>query len=121
MDAQSDIFEIERQGDTLVVTPVSDLGELVYEQIESGESRILDLLSDAALRNVVVDFGRTDYFGTTALGSFVRFWKRVRERGGHMAFCNTSEHEREILKFTKLEGLWSMCGSREEALRAVRV
>jgi anti-anti-sigma factor len=121
MDAKSDIFEIERQGDTLVVTPAVDLGELAFEQIESGESRVLDLLGDDALRNLVLDFGKTDYFGTTAIGSFVKLWKRVRDRGGHMAFCNTSEHEREILKLTKLEGLWSVCGSREDAMRAVHV
>jgi hypothetical protein len=36
-----------------------------------------------------------------------------------MAFCNVSDHEREILKVTKLDSLWTICGSREEAMQAV--
>jgi hypothetical protein len=37
-----------------------------------------------------------------------------------MAFCRVSEHEREILQATRLDGLWPVCLSREEALHAVR-
>jgi hypothetical protein len=37
-----------------------------------------------------------------------------------MAFCGVSDHEREILKVTKLDGLWPICDSREEALKAVQ-
>jgi hypothetical protein len=36
-----------------------------------------------------------------------------------MAFCNISPHETELFKLTKLEGLWVVCGSREEALQFV--
>jgi hypothetical protein len=37
-----------------------------------------------------------------------------------MAFCGVSDHEREILKVTNLDGLWPICSSREEALKAVQ-
>ena len=67
-----------------------------------------------------LDFHKTDYYGSTALGFFVKLWKRVREYIERMAFCGVSDHEREILKVTNLEGLWPICPLREEALKAVQ-
>jgi len=112
-------FEIEPDGETLVVPPPANLGELVFSEGGASASAILSRLSDPGVKNLVLDFHRADYFGTTALGFFVRLWKRARERGGHMAVCNLSGRAREILHLTKMDGLWTVTGSRAEALRAV--
>jgi hypothetical protein len=53
------------------------------------------------------------------MGFFARLWRRVCERGGRMAFCNVSDHEREIMRVTRLDGLWPICPSRQEAIKAV--
>jgi anti-anti-sigma factor len=120
MTTPTGAFEVEREGQTLIVTARKDLRELNYQEVEVGACEILDLLRNGTIQNVVLDFHRTDYYGSTALGFFVKLWKRVRERGGRMAFCGVSEHEREILKITHLDGLWPICPSREEALKAVQ-
>ena len=114
------IFEIEQEDDTIIVVPAVDLRELDYQRIEAGARRILDLLNGTGIKNVVLDFHKTDYYGSTALGFFVKLWKRVRRRNGRMAFCNVSDHEKEILQITKLDHLWPICSSRSEALEAVR-
>jgi anti-anti-sigma factor len=112
-------FEMSQQGDTLIVTPTSNLREVVYDQVEAGAEEVLERLNNPSIRNVVMDFAKTDYFGSTAVGFFVRLWKRVCTGNGRMAFCNVSDHEREILRVTKLHELWPICSTREEALRAV--
>lgn len=114
------VFEFEQVGETLIVTPTTDLRELAYEQIETGATEVLGLLNQASIKNVILDFRKTDCYGSTALGFFVRLWKRVRQRHGSLAFCNVSEHEKEILRVTKLNQLWPICSSREEALQAVQ-
>jgi anti-anti-sigma factor len=113
------LFEMDFKGPTLVLTPVADLREFDEQQIETGAAEVLKRFDDGTFRNVVVDFRLTDYFGSTALGFFVQLWGRVRRRGGHMAFCNLSGHEMEILTVAHLMGIWSVCPSREEALAAV--
>jgi anti-anti-sigma factor len=120
MDRTIGVFEIEREGETLIVTPRTNLGELAFQKIESGADEVLDLLNASSAKNVVLDFRRVDYFGTTALGFFLNLWKRVRGWNGRMALCNASEHAKEILKLTKLDGLWALYGSKGAALRAVR-
>jgi anti-anti-sigma factor len=114
------VFDIEVEGETIIVTPAEDLGELGFQQIGADGKEVLALLERSPARNVVVDFRRTDYYGSTALGFFVRLWKRVRGRNGRMAFCNVSAHEKEILRVAKLDQLWPVCSTREEALVAVR-
>jgi anti-sigma B factor antagonist len=120
MNTRKAIFEVEREGDTLIVTPAVDLCETEQGEIAEAGQEILDLLRRSYGRNLVLDFHRTDYYGSTALGFFVRLWKWVRVQGGKMALCHLSDHEREILAVTGLDGIWPICASREEALAAVR-
>lgn len=121
MDGEPLTFEIVREGDTLIVTPLKDMRELEYAQIESGAREVFDLLKEPAIKNVVVDFRETDSYGSTALGFFVKLWKRVcTQKNGQLAFCNVSPHEMEILNITRLSKLWPICPSRQSALDAVR-
>ena len=119
MISTTGLFAVDRVGDTVIVAPSSDLNEVAFQSIESGASQVLSVLNDPSAKNVVVDFHWTDYFGSTALAFLVRLWKRVIERKGRMALCNLSEHEQEILRVTKLDGLWPLVGSRAEAIRMV--
>jgi anti-anti-sigma factor len=117
--AKTGIFEIERMDDTITVVPSVDLREVHYQRIEQGASDILELLNGTGVKNVVLDFHKTDYYGSTALGFFVKLWKRVRQQNGRMAFCNVSDHEKEILRVTNLDRLWPIFSSRSEALEAL--
>jgi len=114
------LFDVERDGDVVVLIPRADLRETDYGDIESGARALLDLVAAPDVKGVVLDFHRTDYYGSTALGFFLRIWKRIGSRGGRMAFCNLSDNEVEILSVTRLDTLWSVCTSREEALKVVR-
>jgi anti-anti-sigma factor len=114
------VFEIGQVGDTIIIVPAIDLRELEYQRIEEGAAKILHLLNASDIKNVVMDFHKTDYYGSTALGFFVKLWKRVRKQNRRMAFCNVSDHEREILELTNLDRSWPICSSRTEALRSIR-
>jgi anti-anti-sigma factor len=111
------LFEIDREGATLIVTPAVNLGEL--GDVVSNASETFDTLSDLSIKNLVMDFHKTDYFGTSALALFVKFWKMVAGRKGCMAFCNLSENELEILHVTNLDTLWPICATRAAAMKAV--
>jgi anti-anti-sigma factor len=120
MVTTSNSFEVKRADETLIVAPQQNLCELDWVEIDVGLGEVLDQLGKGTIRNVVLDFHKTDYYGSTALGYFLKLWKRVRESKGRLAFCCLSDHEREILKVAGLDRLWPVCASREEALQAVR-
>lgn len=116
MTAQKSAFEIQRVGATLVLTPQQNLSELQFVHFDEASRSILAQLEQSAARNIVLDFENTDYYGSTALGFFVKLWKRVRCVDGNMVFCHVSDTEREILEVTRLDGLWQIFPTRAEAL-----
>ena len=112
-------FAVEREGQTLILTPQRNLAELEHSRVEPCIDNVLGLLETAPAKHVVVDLRRTGYFGTSALGLLLRLWKRVRNRQGGMAFFNVSTAALDVLRITQLDQVWPVCPSREEALRAV--
>jgi anti-anti-sigma factor len=119
MTLEKPILDVERQGDTLVLVPAQDLRELECDRVEGAAGDVLGLLQDPSIRNIVIDFHRTDYFGSTALSFFLMVWKTIRQRQGTLALCNVSAHENEILDVAGLH-FWPICASRAEALAAVQ-
>jgi anti-sigma B factor antagonist len=119
MAKSSKAFDIEQKGKTLIVTALTDLREFDYQDVEAGADEIFRLLASGTIKNVVLDFHKTDYYGSTALGFFIKLWKRVRHHDGRLAFCCVSPHEKEILNVTRLDNLWPICATRDEAMKAV--
>jgi anti-anti-sigma factor len=119
LNVSAGLFDIEKSDNTIIITPLLDLREFDYERIEAAASEALDALNKPGMKNVILDFQHTDYYGSTALGFFARLWKRVKVQGGRMAFCNVSDHEKEILQITHLDRLWLILPSRNAAMEAV--
>jgi anti-anti-sigma factor len=105
------LFEVEQAGAVVIVIPQADLSEFAFQQ--------LDMLDRVQASGVIIDCHKSNYFGSTAMGFFMKLWLRVRRCGGRMAFCNMSDNEKEILHVTKADSLWTVCASRKEALAAV--
>jgi len=115
----SSLFDLELDGETLIATPRRDLGEFSMSRFDEEAPALLRYWHESAARNVVVDFHRTDYFGSTTLGLLVKVYKFVKKRGGKMVICGTSNHEREVFAATRLDDLWTIAATREEALALV--
>ncbi len=109
------LIEVSREGDVVILTPLRDLRELEFQEIEAELREVAD---DPGTVRVVVDFARTDYLGSTALAMLALLGRRTRERGGRLALCNVSAHEREIIEIARLGHLWSVYPGRAEALAA---
>lgn len=120
MGTAANYFNIVRDGDTLIVSQTADLRESIFEAHHEATTGLLASLDEGTTRHVVWDFGNTQTVGSTALGFFVKLWKCVCERRGKMAFCNLSAYEKEILHVTKMDRLWPLCDTLEDAVRAVR-
>jgi anti-anti-sigma factor len=119
MHVPTPVFREETRGTTLIVTPQENLREFEFDRIEAGAEGVLKELDTGNIKDIVLDFHKTDFYGSTALGFFVKLWKRVRGKGGTMVFCNVSPHEREVLKMTHLDKNWPVCDSLQEALDLV--
>lgn len=116
MYLEKKMFDIARIGEVVVVTPLRELSELEFKQIED---ELRTLADDPTIRLAVVDFCRTDYLGSTALGMLIHLWQQLKKRGGELVLCNVSAHEREIFRVVGLADLWRIYSSRQDAVQAI--
>lgn len=116
---QAPLFAISRAENAVILTPQRNLSEFEFAQIDAEAAELMGKIAKGSGLNVVIDFVKIDYSGSSALSFFTRLFKNTRLRGGEMAFCNVSPGEREILRITRLDTLWPVCESLDEALKVV--
>jgi anti-anti-sigma factor len=117
--SRTDTFELDQDGDTLFVMPLRAVSSLADESVRHQWERVLKQFDEAEVTNVVFDFAKTRYFGSSMLEAMLVLWKRVRGRDGSMALCNASHEGLEVLQLSKFDTLWPLCDSRQAALTAV--
>ena len=105
IDSGTHVIELGGEVD-LYTAP--EFKERMVELIESGKKRI------------VVDLSQATFIDSTTLGVLVGGVKRLRPGGGHLALVCTDQNISKIFEITRLDRVFPIHSSREEALRAVK-
>lgn len=116
MDQESHIFDVQVSGATVVVIPRECLTEFDFAEIETEGKRVLDWMQRQPTKSVLLDLANSDYFGSSAIGFFMKLWKRARTQHGQMAVCNASAHAIELIRLIQADKLWHVCESRDQGL-----
>ena len=116
----NNICNIEHHEDLVILTPTVNLRELEYEEFEAVVDATLEMFENGNTRHVVIDFGRTEYFGSHTITLLLKLGKTTQGLGGKMALARLSAHEQEILKAAVLDKFWPIYSSVEEATDAVK-
>lgn len=106
-------FEISKQDD---VTIIEVAGQLIVGNRQALKDRVIEELDDGA-RKFLVDFEETGYIDSSGLGVLVSLSKKIREKGGELRLANLNEDLRTLFELTKLDTLFQVAESREQALR----
>ncbi len=113
------IFKIERQGSTLVVIPVVDGCGFRYQQLHVEANSLQRKFEMKSFGNLVVDLCALNYFGSELIGVLIRLARAVTNSQGRVAFCSPSAKMLEVLESMRLNKLWPIFPSREDAIRHV--
>lgn len=105
-------FNMRRLGQ---VTVVEVVGQLIVGNRQELKRMILAEV-EAGTRRFVVDFAMTGYIDSSGLGILVSLSKKIREAGGRLRLASLSEDLRTLFELTRLDTLFDICGSLEEAL-----
>lgn len=106
-------FEVSRHND---VTIVEVTGQLIVGNRQELKEDVLKLLESGA-RKFLIDFKDTAYIDSSGLGVLVSLSKKIREKGGEMRLSNLNEDLRTLFELTKLDTLFHIADSRDEALK----
>ena len=92
-------------------------GQLIVGNRQELKQRVLDAV-DGGSRKFVVDFTRTGYIDSSGLGVLVSLSKKIREQGGELRLAGLNEDLQTLFELTKLDTLFSITKTPEEALGA---
>ena len=105
-------FEVSRQDD---VTVLDVEGQLIVGNRQELKQKVLDELENGE-RKFLIDFDRTGYIDSSGLGVLVSLSKKIREQGGELRLANLNDDLRTLFELTKLDTLFQISNSRQEAL-----
>jgi anti-anti-sigma factor len=68
--------------------------------------------------NVIIDFTKIDYIDSTGIGELVGYLGKFKVQSRKLILVNPSERIMKLLKLAKLDGLFKIYNSEEEAISA---
>ncbi len=112
-------FRVEASDNTLLVSAASSINMLFEEEVREECALLIDQLSQHNAKNLVIDLGAIDHFGSVMLQLMVDLWQHIKTAKGKFVVCNVPAVGKQVLHTTKLDTLWTILPSREEALTFV--
>lgn len=107
-------FTVRKDPGGVVVIGVD--GQLIVSNRHELKERVAEAV-DFGTRKVLVDFTQTGYIDSSGLGALVSLAKKLREAGGELRLAGLNEDLRTLFELTKLDTLFSINASAEEALK----
>ena len=114
--SQSKFVRAEQQGNVLVITPLFTYATFAEPDVATELVEVQEQVDSPSTEQVIIDLGEIPYFGSTVLEWMAQLWKRIKSKGGRLAVVRPSEIGREVLTAARLERLWGIFTTRDEAL-----
>lgn len=102
-----------------VVSLQPELNDAQWSDFEKIGTEILEKLNSMQTPAFLIDLSSLSYMGSAMVALIVRVWKSIRERNGRMVVVNQHEMVFEVMKLAGLHNVWTIVGTRDEAVRAL--
>jgi anti-sigma B factor antagonist len=79
---------------------------------------IYSLVNDVGRRNLVLNLAPAACLPSMALGKLLMLNRMAQAAGGRLALCQLAPAAQDILKGTRIDGLFTIFGSEQEALQS---
>ncbi len=106
-----------RKDDGKDVVMVGVDGQLIVGNRHDLKQKVLDAL-ERGERKYIIDFSRTGYIDSSGLGVLVSLQKKIRDVDGELRLSGLNEDLHTLFELTKLDTLFTIVDSAEDALAA---
>ncbi len=104
-NVQDGVLTIALEGDLIGENSGIDLIELVNAQISDGQ------------RLCLIDISKLRYINSSGIGVLITILTKFRNKGGEICLMNPSENVKKLLIITKLNAIFLIAHTREEAIK----
>lgn len=111
-------MSVEERDGVQVVTLADQkiLDEISISQIGN---RLNELAAGSTQPKLVIDFVNVTNMSSSALGMLITLHKRIREADGELRLCNIQPTIEEVFKITRLNEIFTICSSQNEAVSSI--
>ncbi len=109
-------YNSKREANSVVITVQ---GDLIGDEVGP---RLVEIVSDALndkVKNCVIDLKGVRYISSSGIGVLITMLTKMRNAGGEVFLTSPSEHVKKLLIITKLNNIFTVFDSLDEALGAV--
>jgi len=87
---------------------------LVYADVMELDA-IFNRLMEKKQHNVIVDMTHVENMDSSGLGTLIQAYRNFKKADGDMRLCHVNEHAMSILKTTRLDRIFNIYPTREDA------
>ncbi len=109
-------YAIEVVGDLMILRADGGLNSGTGTQLSD---HIADLVK-GGVRNIIVDCSKLEIVSSMGLGSLLLLHTRIKRVGGEVKLCGVKGAVVQLIRMTRLEGIFGIYGDVEEARLACR-
>jgi len=102
---EAEVLCLKLTGDLIGGSFAEELLALVDQSIQEGNG------------NCSIDIEEVRYINSSGIGALITVLTKLRNRGGDLVLINPSEHVQKLLIMTKLENIFNIAASENEAFQ----
>jgi len=68
-------------------------------------------------KNMVLNFKDVGYVDSSGLATLIELFQKIKEKSGSLKLCSLSDKVKSVFELTKLDRVFKICPSEEDALR----
>jgi anti-sigma B factor antagonist len=95
-------------------------GEIIDKSQTTGLMEQIDKLIASGKKHIVLELGGLRYMNSSGLNVLVGILTKARNAGGEVLVCNISAKVKELLVVTKLDTIFHILPSVEEAVKRLK-
>lgn len=111
-------YDVLKENDILIL---QIKGDLVGDDIGP---RLVEVVSDAVnekIRTCIIDLKEVRYISSSGIGVLITMLTKMRNVGGEVYLTSPSEHVKKLLIITKLNNIFTVYDSVDEAKKKIKV
>lgn len=109
-------LDIEQVGEVTIARFV-DKKILDENNIQMIGNELFGLVEEDGRKRIILDFANVEYLSSAALGKLITMDKKVKTAGGKLRLCSIRPDIYEVFAITKLNKLFDIHDSQDEALQ----
>ena len=114
----SDYFSVEKNGNVNILSFL--FSELAIDSAEIIKDELYSLVSDDD-KFFAINMSQSNFLPSIALGLVVCFNKQVSSKNGRVVFCCLSEQVKTLFRITRLEDIFDLYDTAEDAVNSFNV